>query len=52
MMFVLKDSLSIEGENLLKACKSVCSSVPMSCQKRGTPTQSVEIGTLYHIFFQ
>ena len=27
MLFVLKDTLSIEDEKLFKACKSVCSSV-------------------------
>ena len=27
MLFILKDTLSIEDENLFKACKSVCSSV-------------------------
>ena len=27
MLFFLKDTLSIEDENLFKACKSVCSSV-------------------------
>ena len=46
----LKDTLTIEDEKLFKACKSVCSSVPQSHYKRGTPTQSVKISTFYHNF--
>ena len=46
----LKDTLTIEDEKLFKAYRSVCSSVPQSHYKSGTPTQSVKISTLYHNF--
>ena len=50
MLFFFKDTLSIEDENLFKACKSVCSSVCYSHYKGCTPTKSVKISTLYHNF--
>ena len=50
MLFFLKDTLSIEDENLFKACKSVCSSVCERHYKGGIPTKSVKISTLYYNF--
>ena len=48
--FFLKDTLTIEDDKLLKACKSVCLSVLQSHYKWGAPTQSVKISTLDHNF--
>ena len=50
MLFVFKDTLSIEDEKLFKACKSVWSSVCYSHYNGGTPTKSVKSSTLYHNF--
>ena len=50
MMFLLKDTLSIENEKLFKVYRYVPLSVPQSHYKSGIPTQSVKMSTLDHNF--
>ena len=50
MLFLLKDTLSIEDEDLFKGCRSVNSFDPQSHLKWVPPTQSVKSSTLYHNF--
>ena len=50
MLFLLKDTSSIDEKKLFKACRSVRLSVPQSHYKGDTPIQSVKISTLYNNF--
>ena len=50
IVFLLKDTLSLEDDKFLKACKSVCLCVCKRHYKQGTPTQSVKISTVNHNF--
>ena len=48
MLFVVKDTLSIEDDKLFKASRSVHLFVSQSHYKWGIPTEGVKISTLYH----
>ena len=50
MLLLLKDTLFINNEKLLKACRSVCSPVPQSNLQERYPHQKCEISTLFHYF--
>ena len=50
MLFILKDSLSIEDKKLFKAYRSVCLSVPQSHKKQGTLMQCENFNKL-PVFF-